>query len=276
MTVADAIRDAADRLSATSDTARIDAELLMAHALGVSRSDMLLRHMRDSAVPYFAPFDQLVARRAGHEPIAYITGTQEFLGHEFSVMPGVLIPRGDSETIVLAAIELVPDARRVLDMGTGSGALLISCLLEQDQAQGIGIDASGVAAKVAAANAAAHGLQARVQILQRSWSDEGWADDLGQFDLILCNPPYVETSAELEPDVRDFEPASALFAGKEGLDDYRVIIPQLGKLLSPGGVAIFEIGHLQAGQVSRIAHESGFGVEVRQDLGGRDRVLVLT
>lgn len=276
MTIADAIRAAADRLFATSDTARLDAELLMAHVLRVSRSDMLLRHMRDEAAPHLASFDALVARRTAHEPIAYILGRQEFFGHEFAVMPGVLIPRGDSETLVRAALEMAPDARRVLDMGTGSGALLISSLLANTGAQGIGIDASETAALVASANASAHGLSGRAQILRRSWRDEGWADDLGQFDLILCNPPYVESNAVLDPDVCDHEPAEALFSGPEGLDDYRVIIPQLGKLLFSGGVAIFEIGHLQAAQVSDIARESGFTVEVLHDLGGRDRALVLT
>lgn len=276
MTIADAIRAAAERLGATSDTARLDAELLMAHVLRMSRSDMLLRKMRDEAAPHLASFELLVSRRATNEPIAYILGRQEFFGHEFAVMPGVLIPRGDSETLIRAALERAPGAQRVLDMGTGSGALLISCLLANEGAQGIGIDVSEAAALVAATNASAHGLSGRAQIVLRSWRDEGWADDLGQFDLILCNPPYVEADAALDPDVRDFEPASALFSGPEGLDDYRVIIPQLGKLLFPGGVAIFEIGHLQARQVSDIARESGFAVDVLQDMGGRDRALVLT
>lgn len=276
MTIADAIRAAADRLSVTSDTARLDVELLMAHVLRVHRSDMLLRHMRDDAAPCLAAFEALVARRAAHEPIAYILSVQEFFGHEFAVKPGVLIPRGDSETLVRAALELAPDARRVLDMGTGSGALLAAYLLGNDRAQGIGIDASDTAALVAASNVSAHGLGGRAQILRRSWHDADWADDLGQFDLILCNPPYVEVDAVLDADVRDHEPANALFSGPEGLDDYRAIIPQLGKLLSAGGIAILEIGYRQAAQVSQIAHESGFAAQVIQDLAGRDRAIVLT
>jgi len=275
MTIADAIRAAAKQLSSTSDTARLDAELLMAHVLRVPRSDMLLRHMCDEVAPYLASFETLAARRAVHEPIAYILGVQEFFGHEFAVKPGVLIPRGDSETLVRAALEIGPDARRVLDMGTGSGALLIAYLLVNGQAQGIGIDASNTAALVAASNASAHGLSGRAQILRRSWLDAGWADDLGQFDLVLCNPPYVEANAPLDRDVRDFEPASALFSGSEGLDDYRAIIPQLGKLLFKGGVAILEIGHTQAAQVSQIARESGFDVQLRHDLAHRPRALVL-
>lgn len=276
MTIADAIRAAAERLSVTSDTARLDAELLMAHVLRVPRSDMLLHHMRDEVSPHMAGFEALLARRAAHEPIAYILGVQEFFGHEFAVKPGVLIPRGDSETLVRAALELAPGAQRVLDMGTGSGALLAAYLLGNDRAVGIGVDASDVAALVAASNISAHGLSGRAQILRRSWHDAGWTDDLGQFDLILCNPPYVEANAALDADVRDHEPAEALFSGPEGLDDYRAIIPQLGKLLFAGGIAILEIGYRQAAQVSQIAHESGFAARVMQDLAGRDRAIVLT
>ena len=104
----------------------------------------------------------------------------------------------------------------------------------------------------------------------------GWSDDLGQFDLIMCNPPYVEADASLDPDVRDYEPASALFAGPEGLDDYRVIIPQLGKLLSSGGVAVLEMGATQEEAVSAIARDSGFSVAMKRDLAGRPRALILT
>ena len=274
MTIAEALHAAAERLAATSDTARLDAELLMAHALGASRSDMLLRHMRDAPPDAFAP---LVDRRAAHEPIAYILGWTEFYGHRFQVEPGVLIPRGDSETIIAAALEIVPGAQRVLDMGTGSGALLITALLELDGAHGIGIDASPRAVEVAGANAQALGLiGARARILERDWHDAGWSHDLGQFDLVLCNPPYVEDEADLDADVRDYEPASALFAGAEGLDDYRVIIPQLGKLLLPGGAAVLEIGASQADAVGEIARQAGFSTQLRRDLANRPRALILT
>jgi len=273
MTVAEAIREAAQRLSQTSDTARLDAELLMAHALGTKRSDMLLRSMAEPAPANFA---RLVERRAEHEPVAYILSEAEFFGRSFLVNPGVLIPRSDSECVVEAALDRAPQAGRVLDLGTGSGALLLTILAERPGLEGVGIDASLAALPVAAANAARLGLAERVHIMRGDWHEQGWADDLGQFDLIIANPPYVETSANLEPDVRAYEPLSALFAGQEGLDDYRVIIPQLGKLLLPGGVAALEIGHQQAQPVSAIVRESGFSVEVRHDLGGRDRALILT
>ena len=275
MTIADAIRAAAERLCATSDTARLDAELLMAHVLGVSRSQLLLLRMRDEAAPHAAGFDRLVERRAAQEPVAHLLGVQEFFGLEFAVTPDTLIPRGDSETIVQAALDCAAQDARVLDMGTGSGALLLAFLHERPGARGVGIDASAAALAVASANGQRLGLAKRAQFVQANWLESGWAHDLGRFDLVLCNPPYVESDANLDPDVREFEPATALFAGPEGLDDYRAIVPQLGKLLVPGGVAIFEIGAGQAEAVGAIASESGFAAETRRDLADRPRALIL-
>lgn len=273
MKIAEALRAAAARLAATSDTARLDAELLMAHALGVSRSDLLLRHM-DAPVP--AAFDGLVARRMHHEPVAYITGEAEFFARSFIVNPAVLIPRGDSECVVEAALDQGVQAGRVLDMGTGSGALLLSILAARPAMHGIGIDASFDAVQVAALNAARLGLAERARILHRDWRDAGWADDLGRFELIVCNPPYVEDRADLAPDVRDFEPASALFAGPDGLDDYRWVIPKLDDLLMEKGIAIVEIGAGQGRQVAAIAHKYGLSAQMRRDLAGRERAIVLT
>ncbi len=275
MTIAEAIRAAAERLCTTSDTARLDAELLMAHVLGVSRSQLLLLQMRDDAAPHAAGFDRLVERRAAHEPVAHLLGVQEFFGLEFAVTPDTLIPRGDSETIVQAALDCAPHDARVLDMGTGSGALLLAFLYERPDAKGLGIDASAAALAVARANGQRLGLAKRAQFVQANWLESGWAHDLGRFDLVLCNPPYVESDAILDPDVREFEPATALFAGPEGLDDYRAIVPQLGKLLVPGGVAIFEIGAGQAEAVGAIASESGFAAQTRRDLADRPRAMIL-
>jgi release factor glutamine methyltransferase len=272
MMVGEAIRAAAERLAATSDTARLDAELLMAHALGLSRSDMLLRAMREPAPAGLAA---LVERRAAREPVAYITGAAEFYGLTLKVTPATLIPRGDSETLIEAALELAGESGRVIDLGTGSGALLLAVLANRAGWSGVGIDASPDAVAVAAANAETLGLAERSQWLHRNWHTPGWADDLGQFELILCNPPYVEAGATLDAQVRDYEPASALFAGPEGLDDYRVLIPQLVKLLVPGGVAIFEIGHTQAEAVGAIAAAAGLSANLRHDLAGRPRALIL-
>ena len=293
MTVAEALREAARRLAPSSDTGRLDAELLMGHALGVSRSDLLLRHMDGPAPPAFAA---LIERRAAHEPVAYILGYQEFYGLKLQVDNNVLIPRADSEILIEAAREAFADRSpdRILDLGTGSGALLLAALSVWPKADGRGLDSSIEALFVAIKNAQTHANttvafvgqgpfelpverpdRGFARFIQGDWTKRGWRAHLGTFDLILANPPYVETDAELTPDVRAHEPAGALFAGPEGLDDYRVLLPQLPPLLNPGGVAVIEIGAEQAEAVAAIARESGFASELRRDLGGRARALIL-
>lgn len=271
-TVAQAIRAATDVLGPRTDTARLDAELLMAHALGVSRSVLFLQRMGDAAPAAFA---DLIARRAAHEPVAYICGHQEFFGLDFVVSPAVLIPRADSETLVEAALTANPDARRVLDCGTGSGALLLALLAQLPAATGTGIERSAAALEIARANAAALGLANRAALHQADWSTAGWAAGLGRFDLVLANPPYVEAAADLDASVRDYEPAEALFAGPDGLDAYRILVPQLPALLAPGGAALLEIGHTQAAAVTAIARAVGLEAVLHHDLGGRPRVLAL-
>jgi release factor glutamine methyltransferase len=272
MTVAEALRAAARRLEAVSDTARLDAELLMAEALGVSRSELLLRHFRDPAPDVFAG---LVTRRLAHEPVAQILGRKEFYGREFRVCRAVLTPRADSETTVAAALEACAAAARILDCGTGSGALLLTLLAELPGARGIGIDRSEAALAVAAGNAARLGLADRAEMRRADWREPDWSAGLGAFDCVVANPPYVETGADLDPSVREYEPAGALFAGPDGLDDYRLLVPQLAGLLEPGGVAVLEIGASQADAVADIAAKAGFSSELRRDLGGRARALVL-
>jgi len=269
-TVAEAIRAATERLGEGTDTARLDAELLMAEALDCTRSEMFLRRMHDPAPAAYAA---LVERRAAHEPVAYIRGYQEFFGLGFRVTPDVLIPRGDSEVLVEAALTAKPDARRVLDLGTGSGALLLALLSELPEAQGIGIDRSMAALTVATGNARALGLAERARLEFGDWTVPGWSAGLGAFDLILANPPYVEEAAELAPSVRGHEPAQALFAGPEGMDDYRILLPQLPALLAPGGIALFEIGHRQAEAVTALAADAGLEAVLHRDLGNRPRAL---
>lgn len=269
--VAEALRDATLRIGV--DWARIDAEVLMAHALGVSRSALLLRHMRDPVPAAFAP---LLARRLAQEPVAYILGSAEFYGRDFAVSSAVLIPRGDSESVVAAALEAAPAAGRVLDCGTGSGALLLTLLAELPQARGVGIDRSAEALAVAQANARALDLADRAELRLADWTVPGWAAGLGGFDLVIANPPYVESDAALDASVREHEPHGALFAGPEGLDDYLVLIPQLRDLLAPGGAAVLEIGARQDEAVARIAQAAGFASQLRRDLAGRPRALICT
>jgi len=276
VTISAALREGAEALvqAGLSETPRLDVELLMAHALGITRSDLLLRHMAATVPDGFAP---LLKRRLNHEPIAYILGEQEFFGLAFRVGPAVLIPRGDSEVLVEAALAARPDARRVLDCGTGSGALLLAVLANLSMAEGVGIDRSPDALAVAADNADRLALGSRVRMLLADWDKPGWRDDLGgQFDLILANPPYVESEAVLAPTVLAHEPAGALFAGPDGLDAYRVLIPQFPGLLAPSGVALVEIGASQADSVFAIARAVGFSARLHHDLGGRARVVQLS
>jgi release factor glutamine methyltransferase len=272
---ATALMDAARQLDAASDTPRLDAELLLAHALGLERSALLLR-LRDLDTP--AQFAKLVERRIAHEPVAYIIGHQHFWDLKLAVTPAVLIPRADSETLIEAALDHFKDAppQRILDLGTGSGALLLAALSCFPEAFGIGVDASETALEVAKDNAATLGFISCAEFVLASWHNEGWSDSIGQFDLILCNPPYVETSTELAPQVRDHEPASALFAGEDGLDEYRTLIPQIPNLLAKDGAAIFELGKGQDKAVSHIAAAAGLQTTDRKDLAAIVRVLVMT
>lgn len=267
MNVRAALTAAAARIA--SATPRLDAELLMAHALDITREAMLLKHLADPAPDRFAA---LVERRLAHEPVAYITGSRGFWTIELQVGPGVLIPRADSEALIEAAISHFPDRAaplRVLDLGTGPGTLLLAALSEWPHAHGIGVDASAKALDYARRNAATLDMSGRVELRQGDWLD----GVEGPFDLILCNPPYVGTREELGAEVRDHEPHDALFAGADGLDDYRRIVPRLPAALAHGGIAVLEIGWTQAESVTSLVHEAGLIPAVRNDLGGRPRVV---
>lgn len=270
MSIVQALRDAAARLQSTSDTPRLDAELLLAHALGIDRNDLLLRQRELAPAPNF---EALLERRLAGEPVAYITGVRDFWTIRLHVTPDVLIPRPDTETLIEAALDHFRGGSptRVLDLGTGSGALLLAALDQWPQATGLGVDISRAALVVAQGNAERLGLAERAAFRLGDWG-EGVT---GQFDLILVNPPYIARNAPLAGDVLH-EPHGALFAGAEGLDDYRRIAPILPTLLVPGGMAAIEIGYDQRESVSALLFGQGLSVVCRSDLVGHDRCLVAT
>ena len=255
---------------ACSATPRLDAELLMAHALGVERNAILLDPTR-YAIP--AAFAALVERRLRHEPIAYITGTRGFWSIDLAVGPGALVPRADSETLLIAAQAHFAGRApaTVLDLGTGPGTLLLAAL-DEWPARGLGVDYSPDALAYARANAAALGTADRAHFVQASWADA----IVGQFDLILANPPYIATDEQLPAEVHDHEPHAALFAGRDGLDDYRILARQLPALIAPGGAAVIEIGSTQAVPVTALLAAQGLHVALHHDYGNNARALVAT
>jgi release factor glutamine methyltransferase len=270
--IARALDDATRQLNRNSDTARLDSELLMAEALHIDRDKLLLRPP-ERAVP--DRFWEMVKRRLDGEPVAYITGRRAFWNIELHVGPGVLVPRPDSEVLIASAIEHFEGGegpKRILDLGTGPGTLLLAALDIWPEATGLGVDVSRQALSYASANARRLGFEPRVKLMQGDWA-AGLAE---KFDLILCNPPYIAEGAELGPGVREFEPDEALFAGREGLDAYRELAPQLPRLLIKSGLAAVEIGPDQADAVMGLLVRDGLQPRVADDLAGRPRAVLLT
>jgi release factor glutamine methyltransferase len=278
------LRDAAVALTTAGiDNARFEARLLLAHAGGVT-SEWLIAHGDEVAAPAVAEAVRaLTARRIRREPMAYILGEREFWGLPFKVSPAVFVPRPDSETLIEAALALMPgrtEPWRILDLGVGSGCLLLTLLREFPNARGIGMDASPAALAVAEANADALGVGGRVSLVGGDWQEPGWAGRLsGPFDLLVSNPPYIETSAieGLMPDVARFEPRLALDGGGDGLSAYRAIAGGAAGLVVPGGRVLVEAGEGQAPEISALFSSAGFAVEPPwKDLGGIDRIVAAT
>ena len=252
-----------------------EARLLLAHALGLDAGG-LMRLAPDQVVAD-EPFLSLLARRCGREPMALLTGACGFWTLELAVAPCTLVPRADSETLIEAVLAARPDhdsALRVLDLGTGTGCLLLAVLSEYPHAFGVGVDRCAAAATLAAANAAACGLLERSTFLCGDWD----AALDARFDLVLSNPPYIPDSelAGLMPEVRDHEPAGALAGGADGLDCYRWLMLRLSLLLRPDGMAVLELGQGQAAPVMALARAAGLEpIGLRADLGGVERALSL-
>ncbi|WP_029010674.1 peptide chain release factor N(5)-glutamine methyltransferase [Azospirillum halopraeferens] len=267
-------RTAEARLRAAGvETPEMDARLLAEHALGLTRDQLFAR--ADDPVPEAAAtrFAALVERRAGREPVSRIIGSRGFWTLDLALTPATLDPRPDTETVVEAALDAVTDRSaplRLLDLGTGTGCILLALLAELPAATGLGIDISADAVAAAAANAAANGLADRASFRTGDW-DTGTAE---RFDLVVSNPPYIPGGdiAGLEPEVRRHDPLRALDGGPDGLDAYRAIVPRLPRLLVPGGTAALEVGAGQAADVAALLTGNGLSVTgIFRDLGGIER-----
>ncbi|MBT6273208.1 MAG: peptide chain release factor N(5)-glutamine methyltransferase [Chromatiales bacterium] len=276
-TVGGALAAAASRLRGASvESPRLDARLLLRHAAGLRDEEILAK--RDEVLPaaLIRRFETLVVRREAHEPIAYIVGEKDFWSLPFEVSPATLIPRPDSETVVAAALRHLPappPGLRILDLGVGSGCLLISILHEIASATGLGVDNNSDAVVIARRNAVRADVGARAQFIVGDWTQAIF----GQFDIIVTNPPYVGENerATMATDVVAYEPATALFAGAQGDDAYTALALQLAPQLASGGVVIAEFGRDQASRVGQIFLTGGL-VELERctDLAGIERCAV--
>ncbi len=278
MNLSDYLSDATRRLGeAGVEQPRRDARLLLCQALGSGPEGLISEPQRILDAVERQRADSLLDRRAAREPVARIIGQREFWSLPFALDPATLDPRPDSETLiesVLAELRGTDGGGKVLDLGCGSGCLLLALLSELPEAWGLGIDIAGACPKIARSNAALLGLEDRCAFLQGDWGaalSPGW-------DVILCNPPYLRSAEieDLEPEVARFEPRRALDGGRDGLQAYRRLLPQIARLLGPPGLAALEIGPGQAGPVSRLAETSGLHItRTTNDLAGRERCLIL-
>ena len=275
-TLVKAWKAARERLDAAGvDQPVIDARLMLEAAADASRTDIIADPHRLLTPEQTATLDSYLERRARREPVSHILGRKGFWKIMLSVNAHVLTPRPDTETIVEIALRSFPEhmAFTVLDLGVGSGAILLSILAERPAAKGLGVDASSEALAVARENAANLDLNTRCSLLRGDWT-AGLGD--ASFDLVVSNPPYI-ASAEietLEPEVRDHEPRLALDGGPDGLDAYRVLAPEILRVLKPGGMFAVEIGHTQSAAVEALFKAAGgANVETSKDLSDRLRVV---
>jgi len=275
------LRDTAVALTAAGiDNARFEARLLLAQASGLT-TEQLVAHGSDEVPGNIAETARsLTARRVRREPMAYILGEREFWGLPFKVSPAVLVPRPDSETLIEAVLSLMPDrsrAWRILDLGLGSGCLLLTLLREYPQARGVGLEASAEALAIAQENADALGVAGRARLILGDWRRSGWVEALGgPFDLVVSNPPYIASAEvpKLMPEVSSFEPRLALDGGAEGFDAYQLIIAASPRLVTAGGFVAVEAGEGQVTEITRLFAAAGLSPQAPwKDLGGIDRVV---
>ena len=272
MTAAQALVAAIGRLrSAGIEDAARDARRLLAHAARIDAARVSLIAPEELSDEIAARFDALIERRAQREPVSHLTGRRAFYGRDFHVSRNVLDPRPETELVIEAA--LGAPFEQVLDLGTGSGCILVTLLAEETAARGIGVDLSEAACLEAAANAVQHGVDARARFIQSDW----FVQMDGQFDLIVSNPPYIaaDEMAGLAPEVQNHEPRMALTDEADGLTAYSAIANGVLAHLVPGGRLVVEIGPTQAQAVSRLFEMARLqGITVLPDLDGRDRVIV--
>jgi release factor glutamine methyltransferase len=271
MRAQDALRRAVPRLqeAGIEDAAR-DARVLLAHALGIGHDRLTLKLQDDMTDPQAALYDGALAARIARQPVAQITGRRLFWGLSFRVTRDTLDPRPETETLVAEA--LTQPFLKMLDLGTGTGCILLSCLKGMPMARGVGTDISDAALQVAIGNTRDLGLEARARFRKSDW----FAGVTGAFDLIVSNPPYIAAHEMpgLAPEVRDWEPHLALSPGGDGLDAYRAIARGASARLMPGGRLLVEIGPTQGAAVAALLAVAGLAeVRILPDMDGRDRVV---
>lgn len=275
-TLVQAWKSSRAKLEATGiDQPVIDARLMLEAAAGVSRMDILTDPHRQLTDEQQAMLDSYIDRRARREPVSHILGRKGFWKIMVGVTPNVLTPRADTETLVETALGHFPEGMRftMLDLGVGSGAILLAILAERPAAKGLGVDISEEALAVARENAANLDLNNRVSLLRGDWT-AGLGEN--QFDLVTANPPYIPTRdiEGLDPEVRDHEPRLALDGGPDGLDAYRILAPEVLRVLKPGGLFIVEIGFDQSEAVEALFKAAGGkDVQTKKDLSTNDRVV---
>ena len=255
------------------ESADLESRIVLKHVLGIGDADLITGGERKISGQESARIDSLFQRRLAREPLSRILGQREFHGLIFRVTPDVLDPRPDTETLVDAALLKfkVGPPGRVLDLGTGTGCILIALLKEWPQAEGVAVDISESALDVAKQNAKRHGVENRIAFLRSDWFEKVQ----GTFDLIVSNPPYIPCRdiPNLDPEVKNHDPILALSGGEEGLDVYKMLITETKKYLRPGGAAFFEIGFGQQNDITRIVGNAGATLSrIYPDLGGIPRV----
>jgi release factor glutamine methyltransferase len=261
--------------SAGLDTPVLDARLIVQHALGIDWETLFLKDDRAIGEDELRRIEDGLGRRRAHEPVSRIVGRRHFWTLDLAVSPDTLDPRPETETVIEAVIAAIPDRARplrLLDLGTGTGALLLALLKEYKLAWGVGVDRSAGALGVARANAASHCLDGRAAFVQGDWA----RPIAGAWDVVVSNPPYIASGdlPSLPPEVGNHDPALALDGGADGLDAYRAILPALGGLLAADGMAVLEIGAGQRDGVTAIALARGLSrIGCRADLAGIDRAV---